>query len=146
MPLHLVCPRCDAENRIPQERLGDQPKCGKCGAALFPDHPFELSGAGLERHLAKDGVPMLVDCWAAWCGPCKMMAPQFEAAAAALAPAARLAKLDTDANAQIAGRLGIRSIPTLILFAQGRELARTSGVLDARRIVQWTRDQLQRAG
>lgn len=143
--LHLLCPSCGAENRVPQERLGDRPKCGKCASALFPKDPFELSGAALERHLAKDAVPLLVDCWAEWCGPCKTMAPQFAAATPQLAPSVRLAKLDTDANAAVASRLGIRSIPTLILFANGRELARMSGVMDARRIVQWAHDHLQRA-
>lgn len=140
--LHLVCFSCGAENRLPSERIRDKPKCGSCGAPLFPSSPSEVDGQTLERHVAKDGVPLMVDCWASWCGPCRAMAPQFEAAAAALAPTARLAKLNTQEASDAAAKLGIQSIPTLILFAGGREVARTSGSMDARAIVRWTEQQL----
>jgi thioredoxin 2 len=127
---------------VPQGRLADNPKCGRCGAPLFQGRPATLTSANFDRH-AKAELPLLVDFRAAWCGPCRMMAPQFEAAARSLEPHVRLGKLDTEAEQQIAGRYGIRGIPTMILFRAGREIARTSGAMPAAQIAQWARSQVQ---
>ena len=142
-PVHLLCPNCGVENRVPVQRLGDRPVCGQCRAPLFPPKPFNLDGTALERHIARDGVPLLVDFWAAWCGPCRVMSPKFEAAAALLAPRARLAKLDTEAASETAMRLDIKGIPTMILFSNGREVARTSGVMETSAIFRWTVEQIE---
>lgn len=139
--LHLVCPHCAAVNRIPSARLADAPACGKCRQPLFTARPLELDAAAFERHIGRSDLPVLVDFWAPWCAPCRSMAPAFAAAAAQLEPAFRLAKLDTEAEPAIAARLAIRSIPTLILFRGGHEVARQSGALDTASIVRWARSQ-----
>jgi thioredoxin 2 len=136
-PVHVVCANCQATNRVLRERLADGAKCGKCKQALFSGHPFALTQESFDKHLKADDLPLVVDFWAAWCGPCQMMAPAYEQAAARLEPRVRLAKLDTEAAPEIAGRYGIRGIPTMIAYKNGREIARQSGAMDAAGIVNW---------
>jgi len=139
--LHIVCPHCDAVNRIPAARLGEGPKCGKCHRPLFTGHPIELTAANFQQHVTRSDIPLLVDFWAPWCGPCQMMAPQFVQAAAQLEPRVRLAKVNTDAEQMLGAQFGIRSIPTLALFKGGREAARQPGAMGAADIVRWVRSQ-----
>jgi thioredoxin 2 len=136
-PVHVVCPDCATVNRVHPERLGPGAKCGKCKAALFRGEPLELDAANFDAHVGKSDLPVAVDFWAAWCGPCRMMAPHFARAANDLEPAVRLAKLDTEAAPEIAGRYAIRGIPTVIVFRKGQEIARQSGAMDYVGLTRW---------
>jgi thioredoxin 2 len=138
----LACPRCLTPNRVPPGRLGDEPKCGKCGANLLDGTPVALAEATFDRFTEKNDLPVVVDFWAAWCGPCRAMAPAFEKAAEELKTRVRFAKVDTEQAQGIARRFGIRSIPTMILFRGGREVARTAGAMDARSIRAWIERQM----
>jgi thioredoxin 2 len=137
--VHIVCPHCAAVNRVPRERSDAIPICGKCHKPLFEGKPVEVGEAAFDKHLARNGVPVLVDFWAPWCGPCKMMAPHYAQAAAQLEPRVRVLKVDTEAEQALGARYGIRSIPTLALFRDGREIARQAGAMNAAGIVQWAR-------
>ena len=138
---HIVCPHCDAVNRFPSARLAEGPKCGKCHRALFGATPQELNGANFRTHVGRNDIPVLVDFWAEWCGPCKMMAPEFERASVQLGSRARLAKLNTEHAPDVAAQFAIRSIPTMVLFRNGEEVARRSGAMRAPDIVRWVESQ-----
>ncbi|MHB0990412.1 MAG: thioredoxin TrxC [Burkholderiales bacterium] len=137
----IVCPSCFAINRVPEDRIGQQPKCGKCGVLLQQNLPVDLDAAHFDRFITRNGLPVLVDFWANWCGPCKMMAPAFKQTAAELAAKVSFAKVETEAEQALAARYAIRSIPTLILFRHGKEIARMSGALDAPGIKRWLNAQ-----
>ncbi|MCM2472646.1 thioredoxin TrxC [Rhizobium sp. CG5] len=138
----IVCPHCAAVNRLKQGHAADAAKCGKCVQALFQGHPVEAAPAMFDKQIARNAIPVLVDVWAPWCGPCRMMAPAFEEAARVMEPQVRLIKLNSEDHPDVAGRFGIRGIPTMLLFDKGREIARVSGAMTTRQIVDWTRGQL----
>ena len=134
---HVVCPNCDTTNRVARERQGAGPRCGTCREALFPGHAITLGKGNFDRHVAANDLPVVVDFWAPWCGPCRMMAPAYEQAAERLASDVRIAKLNTEEDPDIASRFGIRGIPTMIAFRDGREVARQSGAMDLPGILGW---------
>ncbi len=135
--MQLVCPHCHAINRVPEHKSPAAANCGKCHKPLFTGHAMPASQALFDRMLYKDETPLVVDFWAAWCGPCKMMAPAFEQAATQIGHRARLLKVDTEAEQGLAARYQIRSIPTLMVFSAGREKARISGALDQSSLLSW---------
>ncbi len=139
---HIVCPSCDATNRIPVDKMSAGPACGKCHKPLFNHHPVALNTGNFQKHIQRNEIPVVVDFWAPWCGPCKMMAPAFEQAAAELEPMVRLAKLNTEDEQNIAGQLNIRSIPTLVIFKNGREVARQAGAMGAADIKAWVQNYI----
>jgi thioredoxin 2 len=140
--LHVVCPHCQAVNRLAGARLAERPHCGQCHQPLFAAQPVELTAATFSRYIERNDIPVLVDFWAPWCGPCQMMAPHYAEASGELEPEVRVAKLNTEAEPAVAGQFGIRSIPTLVLFRAGRELARQPGAMSKPDIVRWVRSHL----
>lgn len=137
--LHIVCPHCDGINRVPQSKLANGGNCGACHKPLFSGEPLNLNQTRFQRHLAKSELPLLVDVWAPWCGPCKMMSPIFAQAATQLEPNMRLLKINSEQEQGLSAQLGIRSIPTLLIFKQGKEVARMSGALDLPNLLNWVR-------
>lgn len=135
-PLLIPCPHCNGLNRLPAERLADAPKCGRCKQSVLPSTPFDLSEQSYPSQIKGD-LPLLIDVWADWCGPCKAFAPVFAQAARQLQGRCRLAKLDSEANRNLSAQLGIRSIPSLILFRNGREVARQAGAFPLQALMQW---------
>lgn len=141
----IVCGHCGKINRLPAERAATNARCGSCHQPIFSGHPIEVDEEAFGRHVAHSDIPVLVDVWAPWCGPCRSMAPMFEQAANELEPRVRLLKLNADIAPTVSSRFGISGIPTLLLMSNGREIARSSGAMDTKRIVAWTMAGLARS-
>ena len=139
---HIVCPGCAKINRVSRPRLADGPKCGACGEILFTAHPVSVNESGFTRHMTSNTIPVLTDIWAPWCGPCRMMTPMFERAAAQLEPHMRLLKLNLDEAPSIARQFAVQSVPTLLLTAGGKLIAQTAGAMDSRAIIDWAKNQI----
>jgi len=139
---HVVCPSCSATNRIPVDKFAAKPACGKCHKALFDGQPLVLNAANFQQHIERDDVPIVIDFWAPWCGPCQMMAPAFARAAMVLSPNVRLAKVNTEEQQNIAAKFNIRSIPTLVIFKNGREVGRQAGAMSAEQIKSWIENNI----
>lgn len=139
---HIVCPHCNTVNRIATERLPENPRCGNCKQALFQGQPVELTAGNFPQHISRNDIPIIVDFWAPWCGPCKMMAPAFTKAAVQIEPSARLAKLNTEQEQSIGAQFSIRSIPTMVIFKNGREIIRQSGAKNEADIVRWINNNI----
>ena len=140
--LHIVCPSCGGINRVPADKLSAGGKCGKCKQALFQAQPLELTASNFDHHLAKSDIPLVVDFWAPWCGPCKMMAPVFQQAAQQLEPQVRLVKINTENEQALGARFDIRSIPTLAIFKGGKEVTRMAGAMDLNNLIGWVRQSV----
>ena len=140
---HVVCPECDSVNRIPRERPAQLAKCGKCGTKLFPGKPIELGGERFRRHIERSDVPVVVDFWASWCGPCQAMAPAFERVANEIEPRARFLKVDVDADPQLAAEFGIQGVPALFVFKDGRVAARQAGAMDLASLARWVQQAVR---
>ncbi len=136
---HVICANCGAINNVPKSRLGDNPTCGKCKQPVFAGRPLELNEASFNRFVAKSHQPLLVDYWAPWCGPCKMMAPEFEQAASQLEPEFRLVKINTEAEQSLAARMRIQSIPTMAIYKNGQEVIRQPGAMPLGDLLNWAR-------
>lgn len=139
--MELACPHCLAVNRVPDDRLTGQPRCGQCSTPLLPGTPVDLTADSFDRFVGRSGLPVLVDFWADWCGPCKRMAPIFKQVSAEMATRVRFAKVETEAHPALSLRAHIKSIPTLVLYRNGEEVARQSGALDARTLKVWLASQ-----
>jgi thioredoxin 2 len=136
-PIHVVCGHCDSVVRVPSDRADQAPQCPKCHVALFDGHPLTLRTASFEKHATRNDLPLVIDVWAPWCGPCRMMAPHFEEAARRFGARARFAKLNSDEEPSVANRFGIRSIPTLLVLKNGKEIARQAGAMDLGALSRW---------